>query len=184
VDKQTEARLRALETGAEAGLNQLLRGIEKESLRVDAASELAATPHPVCLGSPLTHPTITTDFSEAQLELITPVSPSAQETLAQLRDTHRFVYHCLGEERLWAASMPGRLPEDSAIPVGRYGTSNVGMAKTVYRRGLGVRYGRTMQTISGIHSTFPCPTPFGPGSRRKRGKARPIRRIARGATST
>ena len=160
MDKQTEARLRALETGAEAGLNQLLRGIEKESLRVDAASELATTPHPVCLGSPLTHPTITTDFSEAQLELITPVSPSAQETLAQLRDTHRFVYHCLGEERLWAASMPGRLPEDSAIPVGRYGTSNVGMAKTVYRRGLGVRYGRTMQTISGIHYNFSLPDAF------------------------
>ena len=58
------------------GLRQLLRGIEKESLRVDGDSRLASTPHPVCLGSPLTHPSITTDFSEAQLELITGVSPS------------------------------------------------------------------------------------------------------------
>jgi len=139
---------------ADEGLRQLLRGIEKESLRVDGSSRLATTPHPVCLGSPLTHPTITTDFSEAQLELITGVSPSAADTLTQLQATHRFVVHCLGEERLWASSMPGRLPEDSAIPVGRYGTSNVGMAKTVYRRGLGLRYGRTMQTISGIHYNF------------------------------
>lgn len=139
---------------ADEGLRQLLRGIEKESLRVDGSSRLATTPHPVCLGSPLTHPTITTDFSEAQLELITGVSPTAADTLAQLQATHRFVVHCLGEERLWASSMPGRLPEDSAIPVGRYGTSNVGMAKTVYRRGLGLRYGRTMQTISGIHYNF------------------------------
>jgi len=139
---------------ADEGLRQLLRGIEKESLRVDGDSRLASTPHPVCLGSPLTHPSITTDFSEAQLELITGVSPSAADTLAQLQATHRFVVHCLGEERLWASSMPGRLPEDSAIPVGRYGTSNVGMAKTVYRRGLGLRYGRTMQTISGIHYNF------------------------------
>jgi glutamate--cysteine ligase len=124
-------------SAADEGLRQLLRGIEKESLRVDASSHLATTPHPTCLGSPLTHPTITTDFSEAQLELITGVSPSAADTLAQLRATHRFVVHCLGEERLWASSMPGRLPEDRAIPVGRYGSSNVGMAKTVYRRGLG-----------------------------------------------
>ena len=101
---------------ADEGLRQLLRGIEKESLRVDAHSSLATTPHPFCLGSPLTHPTITTDFSEAQLELITGVSPSAADTLAQLQATHRFVVHCLDEERLWASSMPGRLPEDSAFP--------------------------------------------------------------------
>ena len=101
---------------ADEGLRQLLRGIEKESLRVDAHSSLATTPHPVCLGSPLTHPTITTDFSEAQLELITGVSPSAADTLAQLQATHRFVVHCLDEERLWASSMPGRLQK--TVPLG------------------------------------------------------------------
>ena len=49
------------------------------------------------------------------------------------------------------------LPADEAIPIGRYGTSNVGRAKTVYRMGLSYRYGRRMQTISGIHYNFSLP---------------------------
>jgi glutamate--cysteine ligase len=50
--------------------------------------------------------------------------------------------------------MPCRLPADDMIPLGRYGTSNVGRAKSVYRMGLSHRYGRRMQTISGIHYNF------------------------------
>jgi glutamate--cysteine ligase len=53
--------------------------------------------------------------------------------------------------------MPCNLPGDEAIPIGRYGTSNVGRAKTVYRMGLSYRYGRRMQTISGIHYNFSLP---------------------------
>ena len=53
------------------GLNQITRGIEKESLRVNKQGKLAQTPHPRALGSALTHPLITTDYSEALLELIT-----------------------------------------------------------------------------------------------------------------
>ncbi len=53
--------------------------------------------------------------------------------------------------------MPCVLPSDDAIPIGRYGTSNVGRAKTVYRTGLSHRYGRRMQTISGIHYNFSLP---------------------------
>ena len=133
------------------------RGIEKESLRVRPDGTLAVTPHAAALGSALTHPHITTDFSESQLELITGVQPDADACLAELRLIHQFVYRAIGEELLWVASMPCGLPGDDAIPIGRYGSSNVGTAKTVYRTGLAHRYGRRMQVISGIHYNFSLP---------------------------
>ena len=58
---------------------------------------------------------------------------------------------------LWVSSMPCGLPTDETIPLGRYGSSNVGRAKSVYRMGLGHRYGRRMQTISGIHYNWSMP---------------------------
>jgi glutamate--cysteine ligase len=147
-------RLAALSPAALAGLQ---RGIEKESLRTRPDGTLATTPHPIALGSALTHPHITTDFSEAQLELITGVHTSAEACLAELEDIHRFVYHHIGDELLWGTSMPCYLPEEQNIPIARYGPSNVGRAKTVYRTGLSYRYGRRMQTISGIHYNFSLP---------------------------
>ncbi|HEX5611535.1 MAG TPA: glutamate--cysteine ligase [Burkholderiales bacterium] len=138
-------------------LANLRRGIEKESLRVRADGALAMTPHPPALGSALTHPLITTDFSEAQLELITGVHPSAEACLEELTRIHQFVHRSIDEEMLWCASMPCGLPADDEIPVGVYGRSNIGRAKTVYRVGLGYRYGRRMQTISGIHYNFSVP---------------------------
>lgn len=132
-------------------------GIEKESLRVTPAGKLASGPHPAALGSALTHPQITTDFSEAQPELITGVHDSADACLAELDDIHRFVHANLDNELLWSASMPCMLGQNSDIPVGRYGTTNIARAKTVYRVGLGNRYGRLMQTISGIHYNFSLP---------------------------
>jgi glutamate--cysteine ligase len=138
------------------------RGIEKESLRVTRQGALSARPHPAGLGSPLTHPNITTDFSEAQLELITAVHRSPAAVIAQLRNVHQFVYQNLDDELLWTASMPCLLGADNDIPVGRYGTSNIAKAKTVYRLGLGNRYGRLMQTISGIHYNFSLPESFWP----------------------
>ena len=146
--------MRALPAGA---LGDLRRGIEKESLRVRADGSLALTPHPARLGSALTHPHITTDFSESQLELITGVHHSADGCLQELTEIHEVVTRAIGDELLWAASMPCNLPADEAIPIGRYGTSNVGRAKTVYRMGLSYRYGRRMQTISGIHYNFSVP---------------------------
>lgn len=140
----------------------LRRGIEKESLRVAPDGLLARTPHPDALGSTLTHPYITTDFSEAQLELITDVFESADACLQQLDDIHRFVYAQLQDETLWAASMPCVLKSDDQVPIAQFGQSNVGLAKTVYRRGLGHRYGRLMQTISGIHYNFSLPDDFWP----------------------
>ena len=142
-------------------LRGMRRGIEKESLRVLPGGELAVTPHPAALGSALTHPHITTDFSESQLELITGVHGTADACLEELAQIHQVVYRALaeagGDEILWCASMPCRLPADDAIPIGRYGSSNVGRAKTVYRTGLSYRYGRRMQMISGIHYNFSLP---------------------------
>jgi len=138
-------------------LGALLRGIEKEGLRVQPDGMLADTPHPQGLGSALTHPRITTDFSESQLELITGVHPHVDACLAELTELHQVVYRHLGDELLWCASMPCKLPAEDEIPLGRYGTANVGRLKTTYRQGLAHRYGRRMQTISGIHYNFSLP---------------------------
>ena len=146
-----QERLRAL--GPER-LKGIRRGIEKESLRTQPNGALALTPHPKQLGSALTHPHITTDYSESQLELITGVHAGVDACLEELTQIHQFVYHVLrelGDEMLWVSSMPCGLPTDETIPIGVYGSSNVGRAKSVYRMGLGHRYGRRMQTISGIH---------------------------------
>ena len=152
--KPIQERLRSVSNGALSGMR---RGIEKESLRVAPNGVLAATGHPTALGSALTHPQITTDFSESQLELVTGAHASARAALDELTQVHQFAYRTIGDEMLWVASMPCRLPADDAIPLGQYGTSNVGTAKTVYRAGLGHRYGRRMQTISGIHYNWSMP---------------------------
>jgi glutamate--cysteine ligase len=138
-------------------LKGLRRGIEKESLRATPDGTLAMTPHPKALGAALTHPHITTDYSEAQLELITGVHATAETCLEELLHIHQFTYRALGEEMLWVSSMPCTLPADENIPIGRYGSSNVGRAKSVYRMGLAHRYGRRMQTISGIHYNWSLP---------------------------
>ncbi len=147
-------RLRALQP---EHLRTIRRGIEKESLRAAPDGSLAMTPHPAGLGSALTHPHITTDFSESQLELITGVHTEVGGVLDELTRIHQAVYQHLGDETMWAASMPCRLPDDERIPIGQYGRSNVGRAKTVYRQGLSNRYGRRMQTISGIHYNWSLP---------------------------
>ncbi len=154
-----QKRLRAL---APEALRGILRGIEKESLRVRPDGMLADTPHPAALGSALTHPRIITDFSESQLELITGVHAGVDACLEELTEIHQVVYRNVGDEMLWCASMPCGLPADDAIPVGQYGSSNIGRAKTVYRYGLSRRYGRRMQTISGIHYNFSLPEPAWP----------------------
>ncbi len=132
-------------------------GIEKESLRVRPDGRLSSVPHPAALGSALTHPHITTDFSESQLELITAPHAGVEACLAELTQIHQIVYREIGEELLWGSSMPCGLPGDDAIPIGQYGRSNIGRAKTVYRTGLSNRYGRRMQAISGIHYNWSLP---------------------------
>ncbi|MDM7949430.1 glutamate--cysteine ligase [Hydrogenophaga sp.] len=151
-----EQRLAAVTTERLRGMR---RGLEKESLRVQHDGKLALTPHPKSLGSALTHPHITTDFSESQLELITGVHDSVTACLDELAEVHQFTARCLhaSDEMMWASSMPCGLPSDETIPIGLYGPSNVGRAKSVYRIGLGHRYGRRMQTISGIHYNWSLP---------------------------
>ena len=151
-------RLSALSTPEnQVHLKKIKRGIEKESLRVTPAGNLAQTPHPKALGSTLTHPSITTDFSESLLEFITAPSASVDEVLSSLENIHRFTYRNIDDELLWVNSMPCALGRDDAIPLGQYGSSNIGQMKTAYRRGLGHRYGRRMQTIAGIHYNWSLP---------------------------
>ncbi|WP_137886397.1 glutamate--cysteine ligase [Pseudomonas sp. 2FE] len=143
-------------------LTQCLHGIERECLRVDAQGQLALTPHPAALGSALTHPQITTDYSESLLEFITPAEPDPAITLADLEQIHRFAYSKLDGEYLWSPSMPCPLPEEERIPIARYGSSHIGQLKYVYRKGLALRYGKTMQCIAGIHYNFSLPEALWP----------------------
>jgi glutamate--cysteine ligase len=139
-----------------------LKGIEKESLRVRPDGYLSDRPHPEALGSALTNRFITTDFSEALLEFVTPSLSQTWEALRFLCDIHQFSYDAMGDELLWATSMPCRIPEDAGIPLAYYGESNIGRMKTIYRNGLGHRYGRSMQTIAGVHFNYSLPTTFWP----------------------
>ncbi len=129
-------------------------GLEREALRVNQRGSISQTAHPVGLGSPLTHPAITTDYSEALLEFITPPLDSIEAVMSSLGDIQAFVYTQLQDELLWAASMPCVITGDKGIPIAAYGPSNPGMMKTIYRRGLAHRYGRVMQVIAGVHYNY------------------------------
>ncbi len=134
------------------------RGIEKESLRIDRLTgALAQTPHPEALGAALTHPFITTDYAESLLEFVTPALPGNAEAIQFLADLHKYTYQHIADETLWPCSMPCGFSKHSDVPLARYGNSNVGTMKTVYRRGLGYRYGRIMQTIAGVHFNYSLP---------------------------
>lgn len=137
-----------------------LLGLEREALRVAPDGYISQIPHPVTLGSALTHPFITTDYSEALLEFITPPLPSPEATLQFLDEIHRAVYPHIGDELLWSASMPCILAGETSIPIAEYGSSNPGRMKHVYRHGLAWRYGRIMQVIAGIHFNFSLPDEF------------------------
>lgn len=130
-----------------------LRGLEKECLRITDQATISQLPHNKKLGSTLTHPYLTTDYAEPQLEFVTPPFSSNQAVLKFLEELHQWVYQN-SEELLWSASMPCRLNGEESIPIAQYGTSNQGFFKTVYRRGLGYRYGKMMQAISGVHFNY------------------------------
>lgn len=138
-------------------LKGILRGIEKEGLRVDALGQLANTPHPQAIGSALTNGHITTDYAEALLELITEPQARVEDVLQELTDIHTFVAGKLDQEIIWNQSMPALLPAEKDIAIAWYGNSNTGMLKHVYRRGLAERYGKPMQCIAGVHYNFSLP---------------------------
>tara|TARA_B100001142_G_C14348977_1_gene661297 strand:- start:12608 stop:14152 length:1545 start_codon:yes stop_codon:yes gene_type:complete len=131
-------------------------GIEKESLRIDK-SKLSLASHDKFLGNSLCNSYITTDFSEAQIELITPPFSSSKHTITFLDDLHHYATNKIGDEYFWPLSMPVRTSTDSEIPIATYGRSNLGAFKEVYRKGLSHRYGKAMQIISGIHCNFSFP---------------------------
>jgi glutamate--cysteine ligase len=133
------------------------KGIEKESLRINAQGLISQTNHPHALGSTLTHSQITTDYSEALIELITPPFADIRDTLKTLQNIHQFVYENLDGEQLLCASMPCGIDGDDSIRIAEYGNSNIGRMKHVYRHGLWHRYGRTMQAIAGIHFNYSVP---------------------------
>ena len=161
IDRRFERHLAGLINSGERGvLVGGLKGVEKESLRLTADGQISRAPHPRALGSALTHEHITTDYSESLLELVTPTFTTSWELLQYLTDAHQFVYRHLGDELLWNTSMPCALKGDDSIPIAQYGTSNVGRMKTIYRYGLGLRYGRTMQAISGVHFNYSFPAKF------------------------
>ncbi len=161
VDRVYERRLAALlNNGGARALPGGLKGVEKESLRVTPDGRVAQTPHPRALGAALTSEHITTDYSEALIELVTPTFTTSWELLQYLCDLHQFVYRHLGDELLWATSMPCALDGDSSIPIAQYGRSHIGRLKTIYREGLGLRYGRVMQAISGVHFNYSFPQRF------------------------
>ena len=158
IDRKFEQTLAALINSGEPEIIQGGRkGVEKESLRVTPDGRIAQTPHPRALGSALTNENITTDYSEALIELVSPTFRTSWELLQYLLDLHQFVYQHLGDELLWATSMPSIIDGDASIPIAQFGKSNIGRMKTVYREGLGVRYGRIMQAISGVHYNYSFP---------------------------
>ena len=150
-----EKRLsRLIDSGQQGLLRGGLIGLEKETLRVGKDGTIAQTPHPHALGSALTHPYITTDYSEAMTEIITPPFRDPADALQFLATTQAFIYQHLADELLWATSMPCVVAGETSIPIAQYGSSNAGLMKTAYRRGLGHRYGRAMQVIAGVHYNY------------------------------
>src|ERR1700683_1536181 len=145
VDRIFERRLAAISNSREQhALARGSRGLERESLRVTADGRIAQTPHPRSLGSALTNPHITTDYSEALTELVTPTFEDNEALLQYLGDLHQFVYAHLGEELLWATSMPCIVGGEAAVPIARFGDSYQGRIKYIYRHGLLGRYGGRM----------------------------------------
>ncbi len=132
-------------------LKNSLHGLEKEALRVTDKGHLSLTKHP--FGSKLTDPYLTTDFAEAQLEMISP-------PFHQLCDVKQFMIQFQKDllsrmtDLMWPYSAPCILPKDSDILIADFGKSAQGRLKKMYREGLALRYGKKMQMLSGIHYNF------------------------------
>lgn len=126
-----------------------LFGIEKENIRVDEGGKLSQTPHPKVFGNKREHPYITTDFSESQIEMITPPLPDIKQTLGFLETLHDVISLELDNEYLWPQSIPPVLPEDEQIPIAQF--DEVGKEAQQYRELLARKYGPKNQLFSGIH---------------------------------
>lgn len=130
-------------------------GVEREGLRVTPQGKLALTPHPPIFGDKLENPYITTDFSESQVELVTPVFYSVDETYDFLEALTDIVIGEIGnnDELYWPYSMPCDIPDDEFIPIATY-QGEAGKKARAYREKLMAKYGGKRQLISGIHYNF------------------------------
>ena len=149
--------------------NAVKHGLEREAVRTDSRGLMAGTRHPQALGSPLTHPSITLDYAEAQLEFVTPPVPDEARGENFLGKLMAWSYRHIGAELLWPFSMPPKLPAHNKIPVAGFGTSAEGTRKMLYREGLKQRYGGAVQTISGIHYNFSLSEAFWKAYAKERG---------------
>ena len=124
-------------------------GLEKENLRVDKNGKLALTQHPSIFGDKSENQFITTDFSESQIELITPPLPSIEEMYNFMHTLHDVVSNELGDELLWTQSLPPILPDESLIPIAKYQNSSKELED--YRNTIAEVYGKHRQMICGVH---------------------------------
>ena len=127
-------------------------GVEKESKRVDLSGNLAKTDHPKSISLRDDHPYIQRDFSELQMEIITPVTETLEELFDYLAAIHDVAYRSMGEnEMLWPLSMPPQLPEkDEDIVIAKLKSAE----NVRYRQSLSNSYGRRKQMLCGIHFNF------------------------------
>ncbi|MHA0857261.1 bifunctional glutamate--cysteine ligase GshA/glutathione synthetase GshB [Paenibacillus sp. CMAA1364] len=125
-------------------------GLEKENVRVDRKGRLALTPHPKAFGNKMENPYIQTDFSESQIEMITPALGSIDEMYQFMEALQDIVTLELKDEYLWPSSNPPKLPEDHEIPIAKMNDP----IEDNYRSELADKYGRKRQLLSGIHYNF------------------------------
>ena len=128
-------------------------GLEKENLRVDKEGKLALTPHPKEFGDKMKNPYITIDFSESQLEMITPSFETIEKAYTFLENLHDIISTTIDGEYLWPQSIPAILPEEKDIPIGVF-HGEAGKSNKVYRELLAKKYGKKLQLLSGIHYNF------------------------------
>lgn len=127
-------------------------GLEKENIRVTPNGELALTPHPSIFGDKAKNPFITTDFSESQVEMITPPMDSIPGVLQFMETLHDIVTEHIGEELLWPQSLPPQLPSEEHIPIAQFNGEDKELEE--YREAIAKIYGKHRQLISGIHFNF------------------------------
>ncbi|HBM3452272.1 TPA: bifunctional glutamate--cysteine ligase GshA/glutathione synthetase GshB [Listeria innocua] len=130
-------------------------GLEKENIRVTSDGKLALTPHPAIFGPKEDNPYIKTDFSESQIEMITPVTDSIDAVYEWLENLHNIVSLRSESELLWPSSNPPILPAEEDIPIAEYKTPDSPDRK--YREHLAKGYGKKIQLLSGIHYNFSFP---------------------------
>lgn len=128
-------------------------GIEWESLRAKDDGQLSLTPHPEVFGDKLTNPVVTTDFSESQIEIITPTFDTIDDAFDVFSLLSDIVNVSLPEdEYLWFQSIPCILPYADKIPIAQY--PEEGISSQRYREDLARKYGLKKQMISGVHFNF------------------------------